>query len=125
VRVWIRRYRRPLGAVLAALSVLLVVSALRTSPEPADTDTSRWNLADGQVAVPITIDSAIVQSLTPGDLLDVHRLGVQGPAQVARDAHVLRINGSSIVVSVHEDDARALVAASLDDLGVVITGRAE
>lgn len=125
LHVWVRRHRRIIGAVLASVSVLFIVASLRTSPEPIAARDVIWELPQGYVAVPLTLDSEIAQSLTPGDLVDVHRIDEAGAVKVAGDAQVLRLNGPSIVVTVSESDARALVGASLADLGVVITGRAK
>ena len=125
VHVWVRRHRRSLGATLAALSVVFIISSLRTTPEPTATIDTGWALPQGYVAVPLALESTLTQSLTPGDLVDIHRIDGVGAVRVADEAEVLRINGSSIVVTVNASDARALVGASLADLGVVITGRAE
>jgi len=121
MRIWLRRYRRPVGAVLAALSVVFIIAALRTDPEPA-VATPQWSLPQGFVAVPVTVASSdIAQTLAPGDFVNLYRLSDAG--RITSGAQVLRRSGSAVVViQVQQSDAAAVVASHADGVGVVITG---
>ena len=112
----IRRYRRPLAAALAGLSVLLIVAGLRPSPvneSPADPIVQ---LAADQVAVPVALaNPAITSAIRIGDVVDVIALSDGGDQTIARDVTVIDIVDAGLVMLAAEArQGSALAAAALE-----------
>lgn len=144
VRRHLRRRRRPIAAVLAALAVAAGLASIDRGSEPAaaavpfDGRTTRSALAPGEVAVPVELaSSALVQALAVGDVVDV--VGLTGTERatasiVVPDARVIDLPSASglggspssvVVLAIDESAALDVSAAAADDaLTVLIRSRA-
>jgi hypothetical protein len=101
-RLWqrrLRRHRRPVAAALTFAAVLTAVSSLRAGkPEPAPGAASHATasvaaLPTGMLAAPVRLaDSAVVDLLRPGDVVDVVAADARGRSTVvAASATVLSL----------------------------------
>ncbi len=129
MRNLLRRRRRLVAAVAAALAVAFALLSLR--PQPPALPKSLPVVASGEVAVPIVIDSpAIAATLIPGDVIDVFSVGGDGYSPlVAADARVLERPGldgpdAVVLIAVRESAGRA-VATAPGRLGIVIRQRGQ
>lgn len=104
LRRLIRRRRRLVAATLAALAVLLLVSALRPAPPVVDagTPTDPTSLLPGESRVPVTLASAaIAATLVEGDVVDLVTVDEVGAQVIAPHARVVSLGsgGSALTAS--------------------------
>ena len=127
------RYRRPVAAALAAVAVLLTVSALRADPAPPTVTEQAPPVAAGEVTVPVPIaPRSVVDLLEPGDVVDLVALTPEGGTNVvAERARVvdtpsggLASSGGVLLVAVPESVAVDLAGAGAQgSLSVLIRPR--
>jgi hypothetical protein len=97
----IRRHRRPIAAVLAACSVLMIIAALQPAPPVVTIENPR--LLAGEVGAPVTLSSAsIAAAVQPGDVVDVLALDGEPPAAtpvvVASRVRVVEVRESALLI---------------------------
>lgn len=111
----VRRYRRPLAAVFAALSVLLIVGALRPPPDIVITEPPRATLSPGEIGVPITLaNTAMNTVIRSNDHVDVIALTTDGNTLLAHNVRVVEVlEGGLLVIAVEPAPATELAAASM------------
>ena len=128
---YIYRHRRILGSLSAALAVLFLFFSLRSTPTAVVAGQSFGNIADGHVAVPVTLRSpGISAAVQVGDLIDLVVATENGiPRVIATTALVMNIPGAGgfsstnsavIVVSVPDSQGTALAAETSNDISFVI-----
>ncbi len=111
----IRRHRRPIAAVLAACSVLMIIAALQ--PTPAIITPSNPSLLAGEVGAPVTLsNSSIAAAVQPGDIIDV--IALEGSPEaaiavvIASKVRVIEARDSALLVlAVNAEQALELAAA--------------
>ena len=122
--------RRGVAAVLAGLSVLFVVASLRPAPSVCEvSDAAGFDLAAGEVAVPVNLQpSSVASTLRTGMVVDITAHGAQSARVVASRVRVIEVPKSGAmgvgdgvaVVAIRESDSLGLVHASSESLGVLI-----
>jgi hypothetical protein len=111
----IRRYRRPIAALLAACSVLMIIAALRPAPPILTTDVPR--LLAGEVGAPVTLSSSgVAAAVQPGDIIDVIALDgspeAAVPVVIASKVRVIEARDSALLLlAVNAEQALDLAAA--------------
>jgi hypothetical protein len=111
----IRRYRRPIAAVLAACSVLMIIAAVRPAPPVVVTEIP--SLRAGEVGAPVTLTSSgVAAAVQPGDVIDV--IALEGspeaaiPVVIASKVRVIEARDSALLVlAVNAEQALELAAA--------------
>ena len=111
----IRRYRRPIAAALAGLSVLLTVSALRPPAPIVVAEQPGIPLTKGEIGVPITLANAAVAGvIRSGDHVDVIALTDMGKHVLARNVRIVEVmDGGLLVLAAQPEQAGELAARSL------------
>ena len=132
VKRYVFRHRRILGSISAALAVIFLFISLRASPTPVIAGQASQEIADGHVAVPITLrSSGIGAAVQVGDHIDIVMATESGyPEVIARNALVIDIPGAGgftsspiIVVSVPQAQGASLAAETSPDLSFVVVKR--
>lgn len=110
-----RRYRRPLAAALAAVSVLLIVGALRPPAPIVVAEATPTALGPGEVAVPITLaNTAMSAVIRSGDHVEVIALTEMGTAQLVSKARIIEVmDGGLVLLAAQPTEAVDLAIASL------------
>lgn len=119
LRTRARRHRRPLAAVLAFLAVLALGTSLRAPAAPEGAPAA-ITLADGEVAVPVTLaSSAVAGTVRPGDVVDL--VVAQSGDVIAHGARIIEASSAggftaagTAVVVLATDRASALAALSVE-----------
>jgi hypothetical protein len=112
----VRRHRRIIAAILAGLSVLFIIGALRPpAPQPVPS-TPLARIQANEVGVPIAIaNPALVNTLKESDVVDVIALDSLTPVVIARRARIITTSdGGVLLVGVTANEAMALTALSIE-----------
>jgi hypothetical protein len=124
----IRRHRRPIAAALAAVSVMLIVGALRPPAPIVVAEASGSPLVPGEVGVPITLaNAALTTVIRSGDHVDVIALTELGKTVLAQNVRIADVmDGGLIVLAAQPSHAAELAATSLQhSLTITIHPRAQ
>ena len=120
----VRRHRRPIAAVLAACSVLMIVAALQPAPPPVIV--ANPSLLNGEVGAPVTLSSSsIAAAVQPGDIVDVVALDGEPPATVpivvASRVRVVEVRESALLILAVTSQQALELAAVAYGLPLTIT----
>jgi hypothetical protein len=113
----IRRYRRPLAATLAALSVLIIVSVLKPAPPVEPTIALDTTIGAQEVGVPLTLaNAALASAIRIGDVVDVIAVdeSTANSRVIASAVRVVEVHQNAlIVIAAAPHQSTELIASSL------------
>ena len=113
---FIRRYRRQIAAVCAALCVLLVIGALQPSaPQTTEAQTAPAMQPD-EIGIPIALaNPALAKTLRSGDVLDVFTQFGSEASLIAERARVISTaEGGVLLIAVSETQTQAFDRLAID-----------
>ena len=113
---FIRRYRRQVAAVCAALCVLLVIGALRPPAPQTTTTQATPTMGSDEIGIPIALaNPALAKTLRSGDVLDVFTQFGSKTSVVAQRARVISTaEGGVLLIAVPQTQADAFDGLAID-----------